>query len=359
MIRRVTRRAGDGERGIIQPGRTRVNTEGYLSHASGIFILAQSEVVSGKELALWGCASVIAIFIIWRTGAFRPASVIGPERHGRVMTRPLAILMVAAFIVSLAIAQVFFTFRNVNLQDAGESARDLKFLTPRDWAFLSVVPGLAGITLIVIGHLAGKTGAVKELGFAGSQFLRGFLGGILGLIVVLPIMNWWILLLQWSYDVIHLQHPTEHELLHELSQAGDLGTKLAIVIGATVIAPVFEEMIFRAHLQTLLVRLFTLTWKNLPPVLPVAGVPDPVLQSTVSPYQSEPAARPPPALLWSAVILTSLIFAAIHPAWMAPLIFVLALCLGYVYERTGNLWVPILIHAAFNTASTVVFLNTL
>ena len=45
------------------------------------------------------------------------------------------------------------------------------------------------------------------------------------------------------------------------------------------------------------------------------------------------------------------------PPWMAPLIFVLSLCLGYAYERTGNLWVSIIIHAAFNTTSTVIFLN--
>jgi len=28
-----------------------------------------------------------------------------------------------------------------------------------------------------------------------------------------------------------------------------------------------------------------------------------------------------------------------------------------MYERTGTLWVPITMHALFNTASTVVFLN--
>ena len=54
---------------------------------------------------------------------------------------------------------------------------------------------------------------------------------------------------------------------------------------------------------------------------------------------------------------TSIIFAAIHPAWMAPLILLLALCLGYAYERTGNLWVCIVIHAAFNMFQTVAFLN--
>ena len=30
----------------------------------------------------------------------------------------------------------------------------------------------------------------------------------------------------------------------------------------------------------------------------------------------------------------------------------LALFLGYLYERTGNLWVPILIHTLFNSIST-------
>jgi membrane protease YdiL (CAAX protease family) len=44
---------------------------------------------------------------------------------------------------------------------------------------------------------------------------------------------------------------------------------------------------------------------------------------------------------------------------MSPLIFVLSLCLGYAYERTGNLWVPITIHALFNTIETVYSLYAL
>ncbi len=49
-------------------------------------------------------------------------------------------------------------------------------------------------------------------------------------------------------------------------------------------------------------------------------------------------------------------FSLVHPAWMFPVIFLLALCLGYAYERTQNLWVPIIIHAGFNAASTIAFL---
>jgi membrane protease YdiL (CAAX protease family) len=60
---------------------------------------------------------------------------------------------------------------------------------------------------------------------------------------------------------------------------------------------------------------------------------------------------------WIAVIITSAVFALVHPLWTAPLIFLLALCLGYAYERTGSLWVPITMHAMFNISSTFLFLN--
>ncbi|HTW94151.1 MAG TPA: CPBP family intramembrane glutamic endopeptidase, partial [Tepidisphaeraceae bacterium] len=51
---------------------------------------------------------------------------------------------------------------------------------------------------------------------------------------------------------------------------------------------------------------------------------------------------------WLAVILTSACFALLHPDWSWGIIFLLALCLGYAYERTGILWVSIFMHAAFN-----------
>jgi membrane protease YdiL (CAAX protease family) len=63
------------------------------------------------------------------------------------------------------------------------------------------------------------------------------------------------------------------------------------------------------------------------------------------------------AARWAAVVVASLMFALVHETWMSPMILVLSLGLGYVYERTGNLWAPILVHAIFNTISTVVFLN--
>ena len=60
---------------------------------------------------------------------------------------------------------------------------------------------------------------------------------------------------------------------------------------------------------------------------------------------------------WAAAIFSALLFAAIHahiPA-LAPLA-VLALALTFVYESTGSLWAPILMHATFNAITLILSL---
>jgi hypothetical protein len=65
----------------------------------------------------------------------------------------------------------------------------------------------------------------------------------------------------------------------------------------------------------------------------------------------------PHSSFWTgvAIILTSLIFAALHAAqWPAPIpLFLLAVGLGLVYQRTGSLLAPIVMHAVFNGFSTL------
>lgn len=56
---------------------------------------------------------------------------------------------------------------------------------------------------------------------------------------------------------------------------------------------------------------------------------------------------------WRAIGVTSMAFGLVHatqPHAMLPLVF-FAIVLGYVYERTGALLCPLLIHAAFNAKS--------
>ena len=87
-------------------------------------------------------------------------------------------------------------------------------------------------------------------------------------------------------------------------------------------------MFFRGHLQTLLRRMFGR-----------------LLGGSSNERHSA-------LVVWAAVIATSVMFAIMHPFWSVPTIFLLSLCLGYAYERTGNLWIAIAMHATFNIVNT-------
>jgi membrane protease YdiL (CAAX protease family) len=60
---------------------------------------------------------------------------------------------------------------------------------------------------------------------------------------------------------------------------------------------------------------------------------------------------------WLAVFLTAALFAMVHPWWTWPEIFFLGISLGYVYERTGNLWMSITMHSLFNLTSIWLFVH--
>jgi membrane protease YdiL (CAAX protease family) len=60
---------------------------------------------------------------------------------------------------------------------------------------------------------------------------------------------------------------------------------------------------------------------------------------------------------WLAVLLTSVAFAYVHEWWTRPSIFFLGFCLGYLYERTGNLWACVVLHAMFNLASIMIYVH--
>jgi ABC-2 type transport system permease protein len=54
--------------------------------------------------------------------------------------------------------------------------------------------------------------------------------------------------------------------------------------------------------------------------------------------------------LWPAILASSAIFAIVHPAIAAVPVFGLGVCAALVYERTGFLLAPMLVHAVYNAA---------
>lgn len=110
----------------------------------------------------------------------------------------------------------------------------------------------------------------------------------------------------------------EEEAVRLLNASRGVGPRLAMIVAATVVAPVVEEFLFRGYLYGVMRRYLG---------------------------------------LGAGLVLNSALFAAIHlhvPSLGA--LFVLAVCLTLAYEATGSLLVPMAMHALFNALSVLAIL---
>jgi hypothetical protein len=181
---------------------------------------------------------------------------------------------------------------------------------------------IGGLPAIV--YVLGRAGVACRDGLAGFGLgwrrAAGGRGGLVrvGLFIV-PATLATLVATKLICDALKIPTPEiAHDVLVHLAKAPP-GIRWGLAVVAIVGAPVYEELIFRGMLQTAL------------------------QQSRIVPYR------------WPAIIFTAAGFAVIHgpPYQTWPGLFVLALGLGYVYERTGSLWYPMVIHALFNALNVL------
>ena len=167
---------------------------------------------------------------------------------------------------------------------------------------------------IIFAYHSFSRGVRRGIGLSLRHPLYDTARGIVGFLAVFPVCVLLGVIVTWVFEQFSIKY-TPHALIQALSQIS-LGWKVAVVISAAVLAPIIEEIFFRGLVQSALRRI-------------------------VSP--------------WVAILITSIIFAAIHtsqPQYI-PALFVLAVMLGYNYERCGRLWASILIHMLFNAATLI------
>ncbi|MBN1816149.1 MAG: CPBP family intramembrane metalloprotease [Sedimentisphaerales bacterium] len=104
----------------------------------------------------------------------------------------------------------------------------------------------------------------------------------------------------------------ENQALTDMQQTARMpGHVLAtMVVLSVLVVPVFEELFFRG-----------------------------IFQSTVTFLTGRP---------WLSILITSVPFTILHPPMHIPALFVLSVCMGYAYEKSGSLLRPIFIHMLFN-----------
>ena len=105
----------------------------------------------------------------------------------------------------------------------------------------------------------------------------------------------------------------------------DLGLAAVRIAGAALVVPIMEELFWRS---------FIMRWLQKPAFLSVV----------------------PSSVGWKALLISSALFASEHRLWFAGLLAGLAY--GWLYKRSGNLWVPTVSHGVTNALLGIYVLAT-
>jgi membrane protease YdiL (CAAX protease family) len=239
---------------------------------------------------------------------------------------------------------------------------------------MMAILAMVNVVLVIVVPLLVKltSGAtLRDIGLSFAVWWRQAAVGIVAALAAAPFIYsiQFISLRIWENNA----HPLQKMLRDEFSP----GVPELAILSGVILAPIFEELLFRGILQTWLVGLFERR-RAVPAPRPedtAAENTDPrsTGESSDSEFDFWEADSPEGLPCQSAansksavfsgkaraasrgIVLTSLVFALIHATqWPAPIaLFPLALVIGAVYQRTGSLIAAICLHATFNGLSTL------
>ena len=314
-----------------------------------------------------------------------------PRHHGagappwvaQEPTRPapwglVDLLIVLLILVgSLVVAQVVAAPELLDAKLPPE-ARRLETMAPGLRIRVVVANSLATLvaTLFALAIIAWRTSASWDrFGLSGRSLLRDAkLGGLAMLLLFAPVLGLQMLLTQFF--------PSQHPLIETIRKSGDVGFLLASGLAAVVAAPIVEEFQFRVLLQGWLqnvarairgqLSLADVIWGagNVRPDSSTATI-DSRRGSTTADNVSSVASSESEAgaVLAGAsadfalprwpIVGSSLLFALAHASHgpdPIPL-FLLALGLGYLVQRTGRVWPAIVVHFLLNSWTMILMVT--
>ncbi len=205
---------------------------------------------------------------------------------------------------------------------------------------ISELMAIVVIIFLARTHFARR---LKGFGLNLKTIVKDFFAAFLNLLTVWPLITAAILLTMFFGEQIWGQEyqMQQHQQLTIITKYPQLPLRIIIFIVAVVIASLFEEMLFRGLFQTTIRSYFEARFWS--PIARGVGHEDRVTDR----YGA-----------WIAILISSGLFAATHVDtghW--PALFVLGICLGYAYEKSGSLFRPIFIHSFFNATSIIATLN--
>jgi len=189
---------------------------------------------------------------------------------------------------------------------------------------------LLGTSLMQVFVIAGAIAAApylfkqgrRGLGLRPRPGLHVAAIGLAGWLAAVCICGLILLAIESIVEWLHMTVPPHDVFVALEDPRSSFWMRFVAIVGALLLAPIGEEIFYRGLVQTGIKKL----------VPPRSG----------SLYHR-----------WVAITLTATLFAAMHfktPHYI-PALIALGVILGYLYERYGNLYIPILVHVLFNGKS--------
>lgn len=252
------------------------------------------------------CGLGIVFFVLWVFGFAGSVSLASSPNRRNCLGPLVPVIQIGIWLAASAVT--------TSIASAA-GAKSLRWLSEL-YIFLGVTILETGL-IVVFLLFARKTFArrLKGFGLNPRTALSDFPPAVINFITALPL----IFLAVLAVDYIGRLYVgpdfkmQANESLTVILENPQLTLRIAVVFFAIVVGPVFEEVLFRG-----------------------------MLQSMIRGYLGRP---------WLAIVLTSVIFAVHHPLMHWPGIFILSAAMGYAYEKSGSLFRPIFIHILFNAMS--------
>ncbi len=263
------------------------------------------EIISFAQYVVVGL-SLAGFVVMLKRGMLREKYLrLGPTRD---LHQPRVIYLVGTYLV--------MAYAVLKLQVGGDTGNELN-------AIVELAP------VIFIGLLFGLAmrfdAGFRKIGLLPRHPIRDLRWGLLGGVIGFGLAGLAGIAAAWMMYLLDEPVPdVSHETLVVLRESFSVELLIGIVVSAVLVGPLIEELVFRGVLQTSLLRLMN-------------------------------------GQRWLAILISALIFSAIH-AWVVPMqalapLFVLGLAFGYVYERTGSVLTPIIAHAVFNAMNIAIALT--
>jgi membrane protease YdiL (CAAX protease family) len=281
--------------------------------------------------------------------------ILGHRRNGGQLLslEPHVVVPWDAFdLLALVIIYVFVTEVCLNLgaRWSGISIPALGEKPGPDFELLMVRCNLAISAITILGSVAFihfRVGATAtDFGLNIDHLPKDIWTGAVAFVAIAPA----VYLIQ---EIGTLLIPYEHPLIDELQHKPDASTQWIAVISALIVAPIFEEFLFRGILQGWLEKMELRLVANL------HNRGDATLNNQPSNASSEQLSISGLKLGTIPIFISSMLFALIHLGQgAAPIaLYVFALALGYLYRQTHRLWPSMTVHFLLNAVTLVAVLT--